>query len=141
MAEDSPVGAWRLVSMEYVSEDGEASYPLGPDASGYIMYHPNGYMSVNMMSANRPTYASQDLKGGTDEEKVAAAETYISYCGRYEVQGNKVIHHVEVAFFPNRVGADLERTFTVSGNRLSIRTPPILVEGKERTGRLEWERA
>jgi hypothetical protein len=41
------IGTWRLVSWENRSvEDGEVSYPLGKDASGYIMYNQDGYMFV-----------------------------------------------------------------------------------------------
>ena len=60
-------------------------------------------MSVAMMAANRLKFGAGDIAiaGGTDEEKVAAADTYLSYCGRYEIQGEKVVHHIEVSFFPN----------------------------------------
>ena len=51
-------------------------------------------MSVTVMSANRLKFTSGDIKGGTTEEKVAAADTYISYCGKYEVQQDTVIHHI-----------------------------------------------
>ena len=43
------IGAWRLVTYEAHSGD-EISYPLGEDASGYIMYTPDGYMSVLIMA-------------------------------------------------------------------------------------------
>ena len=135
------VGAWRLVSYEARTAEGEVSYPLGRDAIGYIMYTPDGYMSVAMMSANRANYASGDLRGGSVEENLAAAETYISYCGRYELNRDEVVHHVEVAFFPNRVGTSQVRNFKISGDTLSLSTPPMLIEEKQQTGHLVWQRA
>jgi hypothetical protein len=141
MTQDALVGAWRLVSYEARTADGEVSHPLGRDALGYIMYTADGHMSVDIMSANRTNYASGDLRGGTVAEKLAAAETYISYCGRYELQGDRVVHHVEVAFFPNRVGTSQERTFKISDDTLSLTTPPLLIEGKQQTGHLVWQRA
>jgi len=47
-------------------------------------------MSVAMMAANRLKFGAGDIAGGTDVEKVAAADTYLSYCGRYEIQGEKM---------------------------------------------------
>jgi Lipocalin-like domain len=45
------IGTWRLVSWENRSvEDDEVSYPLDKDAEGYIMYNPDGYMFVAIMS-------------------------------------------------------------------------------------------
>jgi hypothetical protein len=42
-------------------------------------------MSVAMMANNRLKNRAGDIPGGTDEEKVAAADTYLSYCGRYKI--------------------------------------------------------
>ena len=88
MASNPLVGTWRLVSWENRSVgDGEVSHPLGKDAVGYIMYGPDGYMSVAIMRPDRARFAAGDLRGGTAEERARAAETYVSYCGRYEFRG------------------------------------------------------
>jgi hypothetical protein len=91
------VGTWKLASFETRGEDGEVTYPFGKDALGYIMYSPDGYMSVTLLPKNRRRFKTQDILGGTIEEKVAAAESYISYFGRYEVLQDRVIHHVEAS--------------------------------------------
>jgi len=140
MTQISLLGTWRLVSFESRSVDGKVSYPWGKNTLGYIMYNEEGYMFVAIMSANRPKFSSEDLKGGTTEEKAAAANTYISYCGRYEVQGDTVIHHIELSFFPNWVGVDQKRILSFNGDRLSLNTPSILVDGIEQTHHLIWER-
>ena len=49
---------------------------------GYIIDTADGYTSVSMVSDGRRNYADGDLRGGTVEERLAAAESYISYCGR-----------------------------------------------------------
>ena len=97
------IGAWRLETYEARTGD-EVLYPLGEDAKGYIMYTPDGYMSVLMMAAGRTNFAAGDMLAGTDEEKLAAASTFIAYCGQYEFLGDRVIHKIETAFYPNRVG-------------------------------------
>jgi hypothetical protein len=140
MAQNPFIGTWRLVSCELRSADGQISYPFGQDAVGYIMYNEDGYMSVAIMGTNRPTFASGDIRGGSTEEKVAAADTYLSYCGRYELQRDKVIHHIEVSFFPNWFGVDQERIYEFDRDRLSLSTPPFLVSDMQQTAHLIWER-
>jgi hypothetical protein len=63
MASTNPlVGTWRLISWENRSVvDGQVSYPLGKDATGYIMYNHDGYMFVAIMGPNRLRFAADDL--------------------------------------------------------------------------------
>jgi hypothetical protein len=135
------IGTWRLISWENRSLDGRISYPLGKDASGYIMYSEDGHMFVAIMSPDRMKFAAGDLLSASTDERAHAAETYVSYCGRYEFQGNSVLHHVELSLFPNWVGLDQERLVEVTGNRLTLSSGPILLEGIQQTAHLIWERA
>ena len=135
------VGTWKLVSLETRGENGKVTYPFGKDALGYIMYSADGYVSVTIFPKNRRRFNTQDILGGTIEEKVAAAESYISYFGRYEVMQDSVIHHVEASFFPNWVGVDQERFYRFDGNRLTLSTAPMLVNGKRQTVHLIWDKS
>ena len=142
MASNPLVGTWRLVSWENRSVgDGEVSHPLGKDAVGYIMYGRDGYMSVAIMRPDRARFAAGDLLGGSVEERARAAETYVSYCGRYEFRGDTVVHRVELSLFPDWVGIEQERLVEVEGDRLTLSTRPILLGGGQRTAHLIWERA
>ena len=98
-------------------------------------------MSVAFMSAGRPSFKSDDLRGGSIEEKVLALDTYFSYCGRYQLRGEEVVHHVEVSLFPNWTGQDQARFYRFDGDRLILSTPPLLWEGVERTALLIWKRS
>ena len=141
MASNPLVGTWRLVSWENRSVgDGEVSHPLGKDAVGYIMYGPDGYMSVAISRPDRARFAAEDLLGGDTGERARAAETYVSYCGTYEFRGETVVHFVELSLFPNWVGAEQERLVEVAGDRLVLSTRPILLGGVQRTAHLIWER-
>ena len=141
MTSNPLIGTWRLISWETRSVDGQKiGYPLGKDAVGYIMYNEDGYMFVAIMRPNRMKFAAGDLLGGSTEEKVQAADTYVSYCGQYEFQGDKVIHHVDLSLFPNWVGVDQERLVELRGNRLILSTRPILLGGMLQTAHLIWER-
>ncbi len=141
MASNPLVGTWRLVSWENRSVgDGEVSHPLGKDAVDYIMYGRDGYMSVAIMRPDRVRFATGDLLGGTAEERARAAETYVSYCGTYELRGETVVHFVELSLFPNWVGSEQVRFATVAGDELTITTRPLRIGG-ETVNRLVWERA
>jgi hypothetical protein len=134
------MGTWRLVSFHFRTLDGQLTYPYGPDAVGYYLFSEGGYMSVSLMPANRSKFAAGDMMAGSMEEKMAAAETYISYSGKYEVQGDKLVVHPEVSFFPNWVGVDQVRFCELEGKRLTLSTPPLLAHGVQRTAHLVWER-
>ncbi|MDQ4062842.1 MAG: lipocalin-like domain-containing protein, partial [Actinomycetota bacterium] len=72
------IGTWRLISWENRSVvDGQVSYPLGKDATGYIMYNEAGYMFVAIMAPHRLRFA-HDLLSATKEEEAQAEETYVS---------------------------------------------------------------
>jgi lipocalin-like protein len=140
MGSNPLVGTWRLLSWENRSADGTISYPLGRQAVGLIIYTADGYMSVAMMRADREPFAAGDLLGGSSDEKARAAESYVSYCGRYEFRDDSVIHHVELSLFPNWSGVDQERLVEVTGKRLTLRTRPLLLDGIEQSACLVWER-
>ena len=135
------VGTWRLVSYSCKDEKGNEGYPLGKNAVGYIMYTSDGYMSVSMSSNNRPKRSSNDLTGGTREEKVAEAETYITYCGTYEFHKDRVIHNIEMALFPNRVGSKPVGSYKTKGSSIVLTTPPISIDNKPQICTIIWERA
>jgi Lipocalin-like domain len=134
------VGTWRLISWENRSLDGRITYPLGEDAVGYISYTRDGYVFVAMMRHDRAEFTAGDLLRASAEEKAHAAETYMTYCGRYEFHGDTVVHHVELSLFPNWVGVDQERLVEVRGNRLTVSTRPMLLGGIQKSGHLIWER-
>jgi hypothetical protein len=141
MSTDPFAGTWRLISAESKTASGEVSHLFGSGASGYLIYSQDGYMTASIAHANRASFASADFRAGSLEEKLAGFDTYLSYCGTYEVKGDRVVHHIELSLFPNWRGADQERFFQFSGDQLVLRTPPMPVGGVERTVQLIWQRA
>lgn len=142
MAQNSFVGAWRLLSWENRSTDGRVSYPMGRNVAGYILYTADGYMNVAIMAADRPHFSSgDDALGGTVEERAQAAKTYLSYAGSYEIGDGEILHHVQVSLFPNWVGGTQRRFYELDGDRLTLSTAPMLLAGTERRAYLVWERA
>ena len=54
-------GTYKLVSWKASSSDGGSYYPLGEDASGFIMYNQDGYMSAQIMAGNREAFLKENL--------------------------------------------------------------------------------
>ncbi len=135
------IGTWQLVSLESQSSAGGISYPLGEHPYGLLLYS-SKRMSAHMMRPDRPAFASGDIRRGTPEEVKAAFEGFVAYCGTYSIdeQRGTVTHHVEASLLPNWVGTDQQRFFTLTGRRLTLRTPPLLVNGQTVTATLVWER-
>ncbi len=141
MTDNPLLGTWRLISYEIESPDGTVSRPYGARPRGYLVYTADGYLALAIMAEARAAYAVPDRLLASTAEKAAAAETYQSYAGRYTVEAERVIHHIEVSLIPNWAGGDQVRYYRLEGTRLTLRTPPMAVGGAGRTGRVVWERA
>jgi hypothetical protein len=134
------VGTWRLVSWEARTSDGNVTHPFGEDACGFIMYSPDGYVSVVIFRADRELFGTPDILAGREEQLAAAARSYISYAGRFEVLGGRVCHFVEASLFPDWVGGTQERLYEFDGDRLTLSTDPMLLGGEQVRAMLVWER-
>ena len=131
-------GSWRLISFELRDEAGEVTYPFGKDATGYLFYNEQGFMSAAFMGADRAKPDDDDL---AEVAKGVNFDAFNAYTGPFEVIGDRVIHHVEVASLPHFLGTDQERIFKLDGDRLILETLPLNVANTSPTGYLIWERA
>lgn len=127
-----------MISCEVHRGDGRISYPYGKTPSGYIMYDTAGYMSVAITSGGRHAFAAGSIHRATAREKARAARTYLSYAGRYEVDGSQVVHHVEVSLYPDWVGTDLVRDVEMTATKLTLTGRSLAQRGAE--VRIVWER-
>ena len=137
------VGTWTLVSWGTLSGGVETPVPMSEGATGIITYSQDGHVCVNIMGANRPRFASPDFMGGSVDEKAAAFETFVGYCGRYEVneQERFVTHTLQTSWYPNWTGSGQKRFVEMTANRIRLTAPPVLFQGKQVVGVLVWERA
>ncbi len=82
-----------------------------------------------------------DYPWGRDAEGLLIC-TYASYGGSYELQGNKLIHHVLVSLFPNWVGQPQIRVIEhLQGDHLTLATEPMTFAGQTAQGFFHWKRA
>ena len=68
------------------------------------------------------------------------ATTGLSYCGRYEVQSDKIFHYVEVSSLAVWNGTVQERMYKLEGDRMTLLTAPLLVASEAPTACLVWDR-
>ena len=141
MMKDLFLGTWQLVSCEIKDENGQSSYPFGQNPLGFLIYTPDGHISATLMRAERHKFESADIAAASTDEQVIAFQTYLAYCGKYEIQDNKIIHHIETSLFPNWVGVKQERFFEFKENQLTLSTPPLLMNGKQQVGCVIWKKA
>jgi hypothetical protein len=148
---DRLVGTWKLLSYEATGPDGRVSYPLGQNPFGYLMYTDDGFMSGSLMAANRTlvgaTREGLSKPSSVDEmlsprhrdmtlRFLSAATNYVSYCGRFEVVGDKIIHYVEMDLIPDSNGSVRERIFDLVDDKLILSIPPM----GGMTSSLVWQR-
>jgi len=137
------VGSWRLVSYEVRDVAGApVGYPLGKDATGYLVYTADGLMSVQIMRLGRPPYQAGGVGDGTDAESAEAARGYVAYAGPFHVEHDSVVvHEPEVSLFPNWVRASMVRKVALVEPHLELTTPkPLPFGGRQLTAVLKWER-
>jgi hypothetical protein len=133
------VGTYIGRGQEYIDKGGKVTRPHRREAAypSRIVYTKEGLVIVVSTPASRARINASDLDQASMEEKARVAEGVVAYAGRYEIQGDKVHHNIEVSFNPNWVGRANVRTPKFEGNMLTLTTDP-----DEQGGRLRiyWEK-
>lgn len=96
MAQHPLVGQWRLVRYELIGPNVDVTAPA--QRVGFLLYSPDGWMAE----------AIQVRPDDSD-----AAPSSLFYCGRYEIEGAKVIHIPAFHTHAASVGHRLERSFHI----------------------------
>ncbi len=141
---DSILGSWKLVSFKVREIGGDISkvqHPYGTDVSGTLIYEQQGYMCEIIAGNSRPRAAAVDTKLMLDEEKMAIAENFRGFSGTFEVQVDKILHHIHVSFLPRLAGTTQEKNFCFEDEKLVIREPQIRFGEKLLEPVTIWERA
>jgi hypothetical protein len=136
------IGAWRLRDWVALDDDGTTTPSMGDAPNGLVVYSADGTMVTVIGRADRPRFASDDVTGGTDEERAGAFRTFIAYGGRFTIHGDVVTHHVETSLFPNWIGTEQRRQWVLDDEAgvLTLTSPPLAVGGVTRVQRLTWVR-
>ena len=118
------VGTWQLMTRTVTRADGTAIVDpvLGSKPSGRLIYDAAGGMSLQMMRPARKEAISKQANA-RDAANPRVVLGYDSYFGRYTVdeKAGTVTHHVEGSLFPEDLGSDWVRPFTLEGDTLTLR--------------------
>lgn len=119
------LGTWRLVGVD--REEVASGRKLDQDVkqTGYISYTPDGRMMVII----------SHLAPGKPEEITC-------YSAQWHIEGDHVIHDVDIAARAPWVGTKQVRGYHFHGNRLTL-SPPVsadFVHGTVTRRSLEWEK-
>jgi hypothetical protein len=135
------VGAWKLVSAVETLKDGSSRnyIDVGPNGKGYLIYSADGHMCANLMRADRAMW--KDAFHPTDAEKIAAFDSFSSYCGKYEVnEATHVMTHLpETSSFPDYVGTRKKRPYVLQDDTLTFADDETDPEVK--SYKIVWQKA
>ena len=131
------VGSWELISFELQFPDGTVTHPFGTEVRGYLFYNQDGFMCAAFGSAAR---AGSNEKNLAEVGAAAGYDQFMAYTGPYRVEGDRIIHHVEVSSLEAWTGSVQERWYKIDGERLTLHTAPLVVGSDAPTGALVWDR-
>lgn len=136
-------GAWQLVTRTVQRADGSsiADPVLGDRPIGRLFYDASGVMALQMMRVGRSAAISRPTNP-KDESNPRVVLGYDAYFGRYTIdqRAGTITHRVESSLFPEDLGKEFVRGFTLDNERLTLRfTSPA--EGGAITRTLVFQRS
>jgi hypothetical protein len=144
------IGAWELIDGKLLTDGTAKDFEFSPQSGGggILIYSADGYMCSTLSKRERAAFSTDQIDGGTNEEKIRAYSTYIAYTGSFEVDGaqKSVTHFVKYCSFPNFVGRTLVRYLAFSGpegqrgEELRLDTPPVNFGSKNIDSYLTWRK-
>jgi hypothetical protein len=139
-SKDRVVGTWKLVSVSSQTDKGNLKKDIfGASSMGFLNYTPEGRVMIFAGDGRKPLSVA-DIVSAPVEERAQAYSTFVAYAGRYTFTGDKMLHHVEVASLQNDVNTEQVRFAKLEGDRLALRTQPILRDVVLQTFEFVWER-
>jgi Lipocalin-like domain len=140
------VGAWHLISIDYSGPNGVLTDPVfGPNPQGIIIYEQSGWMSVQIVTTNRPVMTRPATRTSGDrtaeEAKLAAGafDTYYAYFGTWDFNADTsvITHHLTSSLLPYETGLDYRREAMFDGVHLKL-IARSQERGEERQRTLVW---
>jgi hypothetical protein len=118
------IGHWTLVSVKN-ERDGKTTEPFGPNPKGSYSFDRSGHYALLIFRSDLPKFASNNLDQGTPEENKAVVVGSLAHFGTYSVNEKEGTFSVrpEASTFPNWVGIDQKRSFSLSQGELKIINP------------------
>ena len=146
---DQLAGSWRLVSRVTTAVDGKVLVDPGLSAmpNGVLIYDRAGHVAAQLSRPGRTVAALADecqaaekVKGTNDTAQTILG--YDAYFGTFTVDPKEsvITHHLESALFPGDIGKDIKRSFSISGDTLTIKFHTTIADGTPVVRTLVWTR-
>jgi Lipocalin-like domain len=143
-AQDRPIkdqllGTWKVVNLTATSE-GKVTHPLGDQVAGYVSITPTRIWLLFVDSTRKPP-AAPSL---TDAEAVAMMKSHVAWTGEYSTgaqasEGIKLTARVDTASSQVLTGTDRVYFMTVEGDKLTMKSPGVIVPMTGKTSVVEIE--
>jgi hypothetical protein len=141
MTPDQILGRWNIVSWLQLYDDGRRQAPLGDNLEGFIRYLDDGDMVCMIADANQPAFTTGGQWNASEDERARAYSSMLAYAGKWRIEGDIVVHAVELSLFPNWKGGDQRRQVRLEGDTLYIEARLEPGTAEARTAQLKWQRA
>ncbi|WP_228391257.1 lipocalin-like domain-containing protein [Komagataeibacter medellinensis] len=133
------IGTWELVSYKVEEKESGTFIPaMGPAPRGRVVFTADGWVAFNLEGSHRHPAKN-------DEERARLMKTLVAYIGRFRVEGNQWITHVQTAWAPEWVGTEQRRTVVVEDGHANVLTPwrrmPNWAEGRLSRSIIRFRRA
>jgi hypothetical protein len=139
-SKDTLVGTWKLADATDTTEKGEViEHVYGHNPTGFLTYTPDGGMMVIVTYGGRKPFSAVPAPA---QETAEAFFTFFAYAGRYTLSGDRMAHHIEAAWRQDWANTDQVRLVKLHGDRVTLRTPPMVLTSGLRLAKEElvWER-
>lgn len=141
---DAIVGSWHLLRWSIEYPDGRPSMlPFGEDALGLIVYAPDGWMTATMCRRQRSGLSAPTPARASSASKALAFDEYLSYGGRWRLDGEVLIHELMLSMNPGLLGSPQRRLarLEADGRQLElIAEEHDAASGRSRRHRIRWTR-
>jgi hypothetical protein len=136
---DQLIGSWKVLSLKATSGD-KVNYPLGEQVAGYVTITPDRIWLL-FDDSTRKTPATATL---TDAEAIAMMKSHVAWTGKYTTpeqtaEGIKLVAHVDAASSQAIFGTDRVYFLRMSGNKLMVKSPGVIVPMTGATSIVEFE--
>ena len=121
------IGSWRVVMLKASSGD-KVSFPLGDRPAGYVSITPDRIWLL-FVDSTRKAPAAATL---TDTEAILMMKSHVAWTGKYATadqtpDGLKISCHVDAASSEAIGGNDRVYFMRVEGDRLTMKSPGVIV--------------
>lgn len=135
------VGTWKLISASSKEPSGQPlEPPYGHNPEGLLTYTEDGRVTALISYGGRKLLPLGAKSPALLEEQAEAFKTFLAYGGRYKLNGDKVIHSIEISSIQNYVDRELVRSVKFQDDQMLLITPPTMVNGKLQAVELTWRR-